>query len=269
MFRKLRAIEIAEGALLADVALVLHLLWLYLPIAGQFFALLVFIIFAILVLRRGLYVGIMGLGVALLTLIIVTGFHGVFMLVIEGTGGLFLGITMRWRWRHIPLVIAGTTCGTFFLVGATLLLFVATGQSLDTLVTFLHHSYEQLMNFSGMLMGRVGLGVWWKQNVSPFIGALADIGFRFWPLAYFAAQWLILFPFVGIIYAYANATVRLFGYQVRPFPGGWLGKQFHHFKRRVLRWQVHRLRSRRVKVRKQAIEQAREQVREHEYSTVD
>ena len=37
MFRRLSAIEIAEGALLADIAVIFHLLTLYLPIGGTGF----------------------------------------------------------------------------------------------------------------------------------------------------------------------------------------------------------------------------------------
>ena len=56
MFRNLKAIEIAEGALLADVAVILQLLITYLPLpAGHtVFRILIFVVYTILVLRRGL-----------------------------------------------------------------------------------------------------------------------------------------------------------------------------------------------------------------------
>ena len=61
MPRKLNAIEIAEGALLANIAVIFQLLALYLPVGGIVFALLVPTVFTVLVLRRGFYASIMGL----------------------------------------------------------------------------------------------------------------------------------------------------------------------------------------------------------------
>jgi len=65
MPRKLSAIEIAEGALLADIAVIFQLLSLYLPIGKSFLRILIPIVITIIVLRRRLYVGMMGLRVAL------------------------------------------------------------------------------------------------------------------------------------------------------------------------------------------------------------
>src|SRR5690348_15223300 len=93
MFRSLKPIEIAEGALLADIAVIFQLLVVYLPAGGDFFRLLIFIVFAVLVLRRDLYVGIMGMFTALFLVGVITGFRGILFLVLETTGGLFLGIT--------------------------------------------------------------------------------------------------------------------------------------------------------------------------------
>ena len=84
MFRRLNAIEIAEGALLADIAVVFQLLLIYLPVGGGFFRILTFIIFAVLVLRRGLYVGILGMCVALFLVGVVTGPQYLVPMWIEG-----------------------------------------------------------------------------------------------------------------------------------------------------------------------------------------
>lgn len=75
MFRRLSAIEIAEGALLADIAVIFQLLTLYLPVGGEVFRLLVFVVFAILVLRRGLYTGIMGFCTALFLVGVISGIN--------------------------------------------------------------------------------------------------------------------------------------------------------------------------------------------------
>ena len=109
MFRSLKPIEIAEGALLADVAVIFQLLVVYLPAGGDFFRLLIFIVFALLVLRRGLYVGIMAMFTALFLIGVLTGLRGLYFLPLEATGGLFLGVTMKRNMRHIPLILLGTT----------------------------------------------------------------------------------------------------------------------------------------------------------------
>src|SRR5260370_24291599 len=70
---RLSAIEIAEGALLADIAVVFQLLSIYLPIGGGYPALMVPIPFSILVLRRGLYTGLMGFFFALFLIAGLTG----------------------------------------------------------------------------------------------------------------------------------------------------------------------------------------------------
>src|SRR5215470_6423032 len=90
MFRNLKAIEIAEGALLADVVVILQLLITYLPLpAGHnVFRILIFVVFTILVLRRGLYVGIMGMGVSFFLCTILMGPQTIFTLSFEACGGL-------------------------------------------------------------------------------------------------------------------------------------------------------------------------------------
>ncbi|MBO0783056.1 MAG: DUF2232 domain-containing protein [Ktedonobacteraceae bacterium] len=236
MFRKLQAIEIAEGALLADVAIVFHLLWLYLPIGGGLFLTLVFVVFTILVLRRGFYVGLMALIVAEFILIIITGFHGVSMLFVAGSGGIFLGITMRWRWHHLLLLLAGVTCGALALFALTALLTFLSGQSFDLIVVSLRTSYTWLTGLSGTLAAHVGLGGWWQQSASPALASMSEVAFRYWLLTWYALLWLTSWPVVAIIYAVTNALVRLFGYDVRPFPGGWLGRRLQRVRRFLIKW---------------------------------
>src|SRR5947209_6157145 len=111
MPRKLSAIEIAEGALLADIAVIFQLLSLYLPIGKSFLRILIPIVFTIIVLRRRLYVGIMGLCVALFIVGIMTGPNYLVTMLLEGIGGLFLGVTMKYRLRHFIILFVGVTCG--------------------------------------------------------------------------------------------------------------------------------------------------------------
>src|SRR5258707_1363304 len=105
--RRLRAIEIAEGALLADIGVVFQLLIRFLPVGGALLQLLVPVIFAVIVLRRGLYVGCMSLCVALFVICIVMGPGGAPFLVLEAGAGIFLGLTMRQRLSQFLTCVVG------------------------------------------------------------------------------------------------------------------------------------------------------------------
>src|SRR4051794_29008356 len=71
--RNLRAIEIAEGALLADIGVIFQILIKFLPVGGILLHFLVPVIFTVIVLRRGFYVGCMSLCVALCVVCIALG----------------------------------------------------------------------------------------------------------------------------------------------------------------------------------------------------
>ncbi|HEX9134530.1 MAG TPA: hypothetical protein VF844_19755, partial [Ktedonobacteraceae bacterium] len=73
MFRRLTAIEIAEGALLADIAVIFQLLVKILPIGGGIFHLLIPIVFTVIVLRRSFYVGCMSLVATRFTSVLISG----------------------------------------------------------------------------------------------------------------------------------------------------------------------------------------------------
>lgn len=242
MFRKLSAIEIAEGALLADIAVVFQLLTLYLPVGGDFFRVLIFIVFAVLVLRRGLYVGVMGMLVALFISGMVTGPQSVILMLLEASGGLFLGFTMKHRVSHFLLLLIGTTCGALALYSVIFLTTFLFGLPFNTLVRGLHNAYTAAMSLLGVLTASVGLGAWWQHTLSPFIAPLAAFGFTYWWALYYVALWVLLCPFVIVIYAATNSLVRRLGYAVRPFPGGNMHKRMGRFSRSLLKAGVRRRR---------------------------
>src|SRR5207302_10023009 len=109
MLRKLSAIEIAEGALLADIAVVFQLLFLYLPVGGAFFSLLIPPLFTILVLRLGFYASIMGVCVAIFIVGVITGFHSVLLTLLECGSGTFMGGSMSLSLHYIPLSLTGAS----------------------------------------------------------------------------------------------------------------------------------------------------------------
>jgi len=242
MFQKLSAIEIAEGALLADIAIVFQLLTLYLPVGGDFFRVLIFIVYAVLVLRRGLYVGVMGMLVALFISAIVTGPQSVVLLLLEATGGLFLGFTMKHRLSHFLLLLVGITCGALALYIVIFLSTFLLGLPFSTLVRGLHNAYNTAMSLIGVLSASVGLSAWWQHTLVPLIAPLATFGFRYWWGLYYVALWALLCPFVIAIYAVTNSLVRRLGYTVRPFPGGRVHKRMRRFSRSLLKLAVRRRR---------------------------
>src|SRR5207244_12980287 len=94
MPRKLNAIEIAESALLVDIAIVFQLLVLYLPIGGIFFSLLIPPLFTLLFLCRRFYAAILVLCVALFVIGILTGIGNIQIILFEIVAGIYLALTM-------------------------------------------------------------------------------------------------------------------------------------------------------------------------------
>jgi len=240
VFRRLSAIEIAEGALLADIAVVLELLLVYLPVGGGFFRILTFVVFAVLVLRRGLYVGVMGMCVALFIVGVVIGPHYLVPMWIEGMAGLFLGITMKYRLGHIPLLLLGITCGALTAYFLIIFSFLIVGLPFTTIIRLLHQAYDTAIPLITLIATRVGLAVWWKQSIYPTVAAWAAWGFTYWWILFYLGLWAILCPIVTGIYAVTNLFVRLLGYDVRPFPDGKPGKVLYRIARRLVRIAVKR-----------------------------
>lgn len=240
MFRNLKAIEIAEGALLADIAVVFQLISAFLPVGAGFFSSLTFIVFAILVLRRGLYVSAMGLCVALFMISVLMGPHRVFSMSLECMGGIFLGITMKRRFPHIPLILLGAISGAFVASCLILLLGLLSGVPAGQLVLSLHQGYTALISFLNVLMPHLGLSSWWLHSAYPEVAVLATLAFTYWWATFYLLICIVLIPLVGSVYLMTNVFVRLLGYDVRPFPDGRPGKFLRRISRRLLKMGIRR-----------------------------
>jgi hypothetical protein len=242
MFRNLSALEIAEGALLADIAVAIQFLAAFFPVVSNFFALLNFTVFAILVLRRGLYVGIMGMCVAVFLLCVLIGPHSLFLMLAEGLGGLFLGFMMRHRFHHFYVlfvgVIGGAVYAYIFLLGVLWL-----SGTLQAFLQSIHRLYAVVVAVISPVAHLVGLGAVWQQDLLPDMNVVANWAFAYWWMALFFGLLLGFCPVVMAIYAMSNSLVRLFGYDVRPVMGGKIVRR--------LRWRLLKLRVRRMKRRKQ------------------
>ncbi len=230
---KLTAIEIAEGALLADIAVVLQLLTIYLPVAGGYITLLVPIPFTVLVLRRNLYAGIMGLCVAFFVIGMLTGIQSFFPMLLEGGAGLYLGIMMKYRVRDVPLVLLGATGSALLLSSILVITILLSGIPITRTLIHLHRNYDAIVASLGFAAVHIGLGGWWKHNAYPIVISFETLIFTYWLLLIYMLVWLVLCPVVIIVTTVTNFFVRLLGYNVPPFPGGILDK--------LIRWTMQTL----------------------------
>ncbi|HVB73630.1 MAG TPA: DUF2232 domain-containing protein [Ktedonobacteraceae bacterium] len=236
MFRRLTAIEIAEGALLANIGVIFQLLALYLPIGKSIFQLLSPIVFAIIVLRRDFYVGIMSLCVALFTIGIMSGPGALPFMLLECGAGLFLGLTMKHRAYHIFIIFVGTTSGALALYFLVILTDFLAGIPLSDLIRSLHATFTAFVNLVGVVAASVGLGYWWQHNPAPVINAIAQVAFTYWWAAYYIVNWLFLLPVVIVVYFITNLLVRMLGYKVRPFPSGLIERFLYWILRAMTRF---------------------------------
>ena len=219
MFRRLTAIEIAEGALLADIGVIFQLLALYLPIGKSIFQILSPIVFTIIVLRRGFYVGMMSLCVALFTIGIVSGPAAWPNMLLQCGAGLFLGLTMKHRVGHFWIVILGTTAGALAFYILLIVGDFLTGIPLTDLVRSLQTTFAQFITLIGAIAGSVGLGHWWQLHLLPIVNAVARVAFKYWLIGFYVLSWIVVFPVVIVVYYLTNLFTRLLGYKVRPFAG--------------------------------------------------
>lgn len=246
MFRKLTAIEIAEGALLADIGVILQLLALYLPIGKSIFHLITPIVFTIIVLRRGFYVGLMSMTVAMFLIAIVSGPTHLFLMTLEGGAGVFLGLTMKLRLNHLVLILLGTTSGAFVLYALLLASNLVLGISLATMEKSLQLSINGAITFAGIAARIVGLHNWWQHTALPALDVVIAFALGHFLVTFYMAIWVVILPVVIVMFYVTNISVRLLGYQVRAFPGGWLDRLLLWVVRVLTRFLPVRLRKQRI-----------------------
>ena len=217
MFRRLTAIEIAEGALLADIGVIFQLLALYLPIGKSIFQILSPIVFTIIVLRRDFYVGLMSLCVAVFTIGILSGPGAWPNMLLQCGAGLFLGLTMKHRMGHFWIVLLGTTAGALAFYVLLIVGDFLTGIPLSDLIKSLQNTFAQFISLISAIAASIGLGHWWHGSILPVVNAIAQFSFKYWLIGFYILSWLVVFPVVIVVYYITNLFVRLLGYQVRPY----------------------------------------------------
>src|SRR5262245_43010878 len=230
MPREFSAIEIAEGALLADIAVLAQIFALYLPIFDLVARLTIAVVFAVLVLRRNFTIGLIGTAVACFIIAVLSGLTFIAPLLLSCGAGLFLGLAMKRRLAHLPLILLGTTSGMLALLAMLVLFTLLAGLPLSIFARQLELSYKSGVAVADWLALRIGLAAWWRESAMPFLAPLAQLGLAYWWALFPLALWLFLGPVVVLMYSSTNLAVRLLGYDVRPFPGPRL--------ERVLAWAV-------------------------------
>ena len=234
--RRLAPIEIAEGALLADVAVLCQLVWTYLPLPGFFFRFLIPAIFTVIVLRRRLSAGILALAVAVFVAGVVTGpnLFDLLYLGLEGVGGLFLGVVMQRRWGHLAILTLGTlglTASSLAVGALTIVIFVPLAE-----VT---RGYEQLVKLAfgtmDSLTTAIGSYAVWRSEAYPIAATVAAFMLKYWWLMFIANTFVVAVPTMILMYFLTNLLVRLLGHEVRPFPGGFLHRLARRWTRRLVR----------------------------------
>ena len=216
--RRLSAIEIAEGALLADIAVIFQLLVRYLPVGGSVLQMLVPVIFTIIVLRRGLYTGCMSLCVALFIICIVMGPGGMPFLLLESGAGLFLGTTMRLRRGHFVTITVGILCGSLAL-WAVLALFLFLYSGTAALLRSMQRTYTTVTSILGLVCRFIGLQGFWLHTLLPLLNNFMQWGLQHWLLLFYLGCVVACIPLVIGVYFICNFFLRVLGYTVRPFPG--------------------------------------------------
>ena len=230
MPRQFSAIEIAEGALFADIAVLAQIFAIYLPIFDLVARLVIAVVFAVLVLRRSFTIGLMSTAVACFIITVLSGLTFIAPLLLTSGAGLYLGFTMKRRLAHVPLILLGMTSGMLTLWGMLVVFTLLAGLPLSVFARQLELSYKSGVAVADWLTLQIGLGVWWRQSAMPVLAPLAQVGLAYWWALFPLALWLFLGPVVVLMYSSTNLAVRLLGYDVRPFPGARL--------ERVLAWVV-------------------------------
>lgn len=234
--RRLTAIEIAEGALLADIGVIFQLVAIYLPVGGDLLRLLIPIVFAIIVLRRGLYVGCMSFCVALFLVGVISGPGFLILMMLEGLAGLFLGVTMKYRMHQLAILFLGITSSALLLFGLFVLTDLFAGIPFTDLIQSLHQAYNGFISFVNGVTYGIGLGSWWHHTLFPKVDAVAKLAFTYWWAGFYLLSWVALCPVVIVVYYVTNLFVRRLGYKVVPFPGGIFEKLLHWTLRTIIRF---------------------------------
>jgi len=213
-------LALAEGGLLLDVAVILELVAIYLPVIGIVVMPAVPTPFALLMLRRGLRVTLLAAAVSAFLVTVIAGPHFGWRMALQALVGVMIGwIMQRRRSPWIALILCSffiTAAGVF----ATFGLIVVTGLPIKDVVDELRNAMDAAMSLLASGAHLVGLDQLWL-TVRPPLLALEALGIQLWPLLLFGYLLCFALPMVTLYLTVATGTARVLGNDVRPFPPGW------------------------------------------------
>ncbi len=224
------ALSLAEGGLLADVAVILELVRIFLPFVGAAFALLVPAPFALLMLRRGWKPTLLAVVVSALLITLIAGPHYGANIGSSAVVGLALGFAMRARVRPAIVVVACSLISSVALYAFFWASVWLTAAPLSSIVAAGVNTIHAANGAAEFLLDHLGLGMLW-QRASPALFALEGWTVAYWPLVVYAILLCGSFGAVVVYYLVTNGLMRLFGFEVRPFPS----PRVERFARKLLR----------------------------------
>ncbi len=226
--RTIDAIGMAEGGLLTDVAIILDLAAIYVPLFGAVFDPAVPAPFAILYLRRGSRVTWLAIIVATFLMTVLTGPHFGWRLGLRGVIGLFLGWAMKQRWRTTPTLALATLITTTTAFIAAFLVVALTGLPLQDLATELRNALESSAWLAATTLQIIGYHREWML-LRPTLVIVGNFSLRYWPFMFYVYTACVALPSAILYYAVANAAARVLGHEVIPFPPKWVMWVFRAF----------------------------------------
>lgn len=206
---------IAEGALLADLTVMVVLIGLYLPYAGPAMAAISPLPLLLLVLRQGWRVAIQAFFATCLLVTFLTGPFTTFAVLTIALRAFALGIGLRKGWPAGKTIFAGALfLWAIVWAGVTgaALLFPSWRAATEQGIAF---TYKQITGIAGIVLRLFGQKDLWHR-LSPH---LSDF------LAWFLAHWLLLLPLavwpllvvaVGAEYIIVELLLPRFGFTPPP-----------------------------------------------------
>lgn len=219
----LTPIALAEGGLLTDVAIILDLVAIYLPLLGTVVAPAVPAPFAVLMLRRGARVTLLTAGVSAFLMTILTGPHFGWRMGLQALIGLLMGWAMRRRLSWIITVTLGALLVTTVGFAATLGLILVIGMPLTNILELLRNGLQSVDGFAAFVAGLTGARDLWGEIHRALVPA-ARQALELWPALLYAYYLAFAVPAVLLYYAVASASARVLGHDVPAFPPVWVSR---------------------------------------------
>jgi hypothetical protein len=207
---------IAEGALFADLTVIIVLLGLYVPYAGPILATISPLPLLLLLLRQGWRIGIQSAAVAVLLVGFLTGPLSAIAVGVIAFRAASLGFGMRRGWRVSFTVFTGTTIFWAAFYSATLAVALAIPSWRAATEDGLKLTYNQGSAVLGGIFGLVGFHAAWQQTVHPQLQHWFNVFIHHWMLFLPLVAWPVLLIGVTAEYVIAEAILPPFGFKPRP-----------------------------------------------------